>query len=622
MTNLIRSCTRVDEDAGRISKALISACHSGIMAITRPRPQTFVRLAVTGAAYFLASGLAIALTRFEGGAAFLWIANAILLASLTTVGRRHWFALILCCWATGSIATGIFGLGWTAAPFISFPLVTEPFIAAVLIRHWGVHRSFLDSARNFSVFVLAAGIIAPACTGLAGAAVISLVSHTSFSANYSNWLVGHALSALTFTPIFLQLASGDIDRWVKDASFKGRSEAALLFAILTVTSAGVFSQSQLPLLFLPILPLMLITFRTGNIGAAFAIVIIATVGTGLTLKGLGPINLIHGTNGHRLQFLQFYLTTTVMTVLPVAAELARRHLLFERLQDSEARFRLLTENSTDIVLNLGIDGAIRYASPSIKQLGGYDPHQLIGTASINLVDVEDRGRVAAAHLQALISPSEMFSVEFRAIVTGGQQRWFEMQTRAVTDHEGVIRGLVSAVRDISTRHLAEVELSKAANTDPLTGLSNRRAFDHELTRQLGPGSGANGGCVAIFDLDHFKRINDTFGHAIGDNVLCAFARVAEGQICGGDSVARIGGEEFGFIFPKIPGEHAYAVCERIREAVAAIAVKAGDWPVRVTVSIGIAQFREGDDRISALSRADEALYAAKKQGRNQSSLAA
>lgn len=592
------------------------------MPNNRSPRQIVVRLAVTSAAYFLASGFAIALTRFEGGAAFLWISNAILLASLTTVGRRHWLALILCCWATGSIATGIFGLGWAAAPFVSLPLVTEPFIAAVLIRKWGVQRSFLDSTHNFSMFVLVAGIIAPAVTGLAGAAIISLASHTSFSANYYNWIVGHALGALTFTPIFLQLASGDIYRWVKYATFKGRSEAALLFVIMTITSVGVFSQSQLPLLFLPILPLMLITFRTGNIGAAFAIAIIATIGTAMTLKGLGPINLIHGSNGHRLQFFQFYLTITVMTVLPVAAELARRHLLFDRLQDSEARFRLLTENSTDIVLNLGIDGVIRYASPSIKRLGGYDPHQLIGTASINLVDVEDRGRVAAAHLQTLKNPSEMFSVEFRAIVTGGQQRWFEMQTRAVTDQEGVVRGLVGAVRDTSTRHLAEVELSKAANTDPLTGLSNRRAFNHELAQQLGQADGTNGGCVAIFDLDHFKRINDTFGHAIGDDVLCAFARVAEGQIRNGDSVARIGGEEFGFIFPKLPGEHAHAVCERIREAVAAISVKAGDLPVRVTVSIGIAQFREYDDQVSAMSRADEALYAAKRQGRNQSSLAA
>lgn len=592
------------------------------MLTIRPLPQIVVRLAATGAAYFLASGFAIALTRFEGGAAFLWISNAILLASLTTVGRRHWFALILCCWITGSIATGVFGLGWTAAPFISFSLVAEPFIAAVLIRKWRVHRSLLDSARKFSVFVLATGIIAPASTGLAGAAIISLASHTSFSANYYNWLVGHALGALTFTPIFLQLASGDIHRWVKDANFRGRSEAILLYVIMIFTSVGVFAQSYLPLLFLPILPLMLITFRTGNIGAAFAIVIIATVGTGMTLNGLGPISLIDSTYGHKLQFFQFYLAVTVMTVLPVAAELARRHIMFGRLQDSEARFRLITENSTDIVLNLDIDGTIRYASPSIKQLGGYDPQQVIGTSSINLVDVEDRGRVTAIHLHTVKNPTEMFSVEFRALVTGGQQRWFEMQTRAVTDHEGVVRGLVSAVRDTSARHLAEVELFKAANTDPLTGLSNRRAFDHELTRELGQAAGANGGCIAIFDLDHFKRINDTFGHAIGDNVLCAFARVAEGQIRNGDSVARIGGEEFGFIFPKLPGEHAHAVCERIRKAVERISVKSGDLPVRVTVSIGIAQFRDGDDQVSALSRADGALYAAKRHGRNQSSLAA
>ena len=100
-----------------------------------------------------------------------------------------------------------------------------------------------------------------------------------------------------------------------------------------------------------------------------------------------------------------------MTVLPVAADLTRRARLFERLRDSEARFRLLTENSTDIVMNLHVDGTIRYVSPSIARMGGFTPETLLGRASLGLIAEQDRERVRAVHLQALRSPGETFSME-------------------------------------------------------------------------------------------------------------------------------------------------------------------------------------------------------------------
>lgn len=595
-----------------------------VAAMTRARSTIAkpLRVAATSALYMAASGSAVALTRFGGGAAFVWVANAVLLAALVNTPLRRWASLVACCWACGIVAAGLWGLGWHAAPFISLVNVAEPVVAALLVRRWNVHRTGLDSARNLTLFVVAAGIIAPVSTGLAGAAVIGAASHASFAHNYGHWIVGHALGALTFTPVFAQLASGEIGSWFGAATARQKGEAALLLVLVAVTAIGVFAQSQLPLLFLPLLPLMLITFRVGRIGAALGVVMIAVAGTAMTLGRLGPINLIQAGVGERLQFLQFYLAATVMTVLPVAADLARRGKLFERLRDSEARFRLLTENSTDIVLNLDANGVIRYASPSIALLGGYDPEQVVGRASIDLVDPEDRDRVRAVHVRALGHPAETFTVEYRGIVDGGEQRWFETHTRAVVDEDGVVRGVVSAVRDTSARRRNEAELSHAANTDPLTGLCNRRAFDRELAQKIDARSPGDGGCLAIFDLDHFKRVNDRFGHSVGDEVLCAFARAAESQTRSGDMLARLGGEEFGLFFPDIRPEQARLVCERIREAVAAMSVKAGDWPVKVTVSIGIAARVADDSPASIMHRADQALYASKGHGRNRSSVAA
>ncbi|WP_174297363.1 GGDEF domain-containing protein [Sphingomonas bacterium] len=128
--------------------------------------------------------------------------------------------------------------------------------------------------------------------------------------------------------------------------------------------------------------------------------------------------------------------------------------------------------------------------------------------------------------------------------------------------------------------------------------------------------------MAIFDLDHFKSINDGFGHAVGDEVLKNFAQVAGAQIRAGDMLARIGGEKFGLLFPRATPAQAHGACERIREALAGASVKASDWPVRVTVSVGISGLEDADTTQTVMRSADRALYAAKDQGRNRSSLAA
>jgi diguanylate cyclase (GGDEF)-like protein len=144
-------------------------------------------------------------------------------------------------------------------------------------------------------------------------------------------------------------------------------------------------------------------------------------------------------------------------------------------------------------------------------------------------------------------------------------------------------------------------------------------LEHALARTR---RGGDSLAVLCIDLDHFKHVNDTFGHAVGDKVLQAFARSAEAQVRGGDMLARIGGEEFGLIFSNITPEQAQMVCERIRTVVAATQIKAGDWPVAYTVSIGIGAFCSGDDPAEVMRRSDKALYWSKQQGRNRSSLAA
>jgi diguanylate cyclase (GGDEF)-like protein len=173
------------------------------------------------------------------------------------------------------------------------------------------------------------------------------------------------------------------------------------------------------------------------------------------------------------------------------------------------------------------------------------------------------------------------------------------------------------------RETAE-RLRLSATTDELTGLANRRAFMHsleiEVARAERSGSPLS---VAVVDLDHFKKVNDRFGHAGGDSVLKGFADVARRTMRTGDVVGRLGGEEFGVLMPDTDVAKAKLACERLRAEVAAARFTATDGtPIRVTVSTGIALLVAGEERDHLVTRADDALYRAKEAGRNQVQTAA
>lgn len=159
---------------------------------------------------------------------------------------------------------------------------------------------------------------------------------------------------------------------------------------------------------------------------------------------------------------------------------------------------------------------------------------------------------------------------------------------------------------------------REASHDPLTGLANRRQLDARLdaerARCLRHGEPLS---VLMCDLDHFKRVNDLFGHAAGDVVLAAAADALAGELRASDVGARYGGEEFVALLPETTPEQALAAAERVRRRIAALHIDVGDAVLTVTVSIGIASLEDGESGEALLARADAAMYRAKESGRNR-----
>lgn len=171
-------------------------------------------------------------------------------------------------------------------------------------------------------------------------------------------------------------------------------------------------------------------------------------------------------------------------------------------------------------------------------------------------------------------------------------------------------------RELEERNL---ELARLASYDPLSCLLNRRGFLLTLDERSEKGE-ALSGAILLLDLDHFKRINDTLGHGVGDEVIRAVAGVLSATCRQRDAVARFGGEEFVIWCPEVDAENAMLVGERIRAAVEAL--RLSEWPdLRVTVSIGVAPLAEGVGIERILGEADAALYVAKAEGRNRVRLA-
>lgn len=573
---------------------------------------------------FVATVGPIAFTRFGGGVACLWLATAVLGPYLATLPLRRWPIVMLLGGLVDAVATAVVGVGPAAAVPMGIICALESalFGWCLRVRDEEAATTLASPGQVGALVAAAAGV--SIVSAVPGAAVAAWATATPYWDNWFNWAAGHTLGAITLTPIMLLLLRGDAAAWLRDTDRAERIEAGFLGIIVSAVAILVFSQHALPLLFLPILPVMMATFRVGRIGAAISIGIVVLIATVMTLRGEGPISLIDASAVFRVQFLQFYLAVVVLTVLPAAADLRRRKDILDRLAVSEERYRLVSENATDVVLTMDSAGTITYISPSVALFGGgYTAETLIGTNVIELIAPEDQPRMRAAYRTAIDQPGVTHMIEYRGLLAANPQGvWLESRFRTVETRQGF--DMVCAIRDISKRKLAEAELTLAASTDPLTGLSNRRVFNDAVDALVAssmPDAPADA-CVAIFDIDNFKSINDGFGHDAGDRMLRRFAAIAIDVTRSRDLVARLGGEEFGILLPGASPAQAVLVCDRVREAFASNVLhdEAGV-TIRATVSAGVAGIMHEKGREAAMRAADGALYEAKRTGRNRLVLA-
>jgi diguanylate cyclase (GGDEF)-like protein/PAS domain S-box-containing protein len=326
-------------------------------------------------------------------------------------------------------------------------------------------------------------------------------------------------------------------------------------------------------------------------------------------EGFFQVNLIPDTNP-RGEVVGFYLMSFNITALK-EAEL--------RQAESELRLRTITDNMPALITYIDRDEKITFANATSREWLGLDPLQLLGR---HLQDVAGR-EVYLSRRPMLARALAGERVEFEART---QRKGFERITQVIyvpdVRADGLTHGIFSLALDITALKLVEHKLIELARLDTLTGLPNRLAFNEYLPDAVLRGRLTGNAMALMFlDIDHFKTINDTFGHAVGDAVLVEYARRLMASVRGTDKVARLAGDEFVLVLENLSGTQAAAtVAEKIVERVGKAPFVIEGQTIAVTTSIGIAFHRAADSSASAeelLARADAALYNAKAAGRNR-----
>jgi diguanylate cyclase (GGDEF)-like protein/PAS domain S-box-containing protein len=279
-------------------------------------------------------------------------------------------------------------------------------------------------------------------------------------------------------------------------------------------------------------------------------------------------------------------------------------------RNSEVYFRTLVQNTSDVILIVDEADRIRYASPSARAVFGADPTNF-GLAQMILN--EDHRRLSET-LKAVRDGRATTHEDFRAV----NDLLLEMDCRDLRA-EQTVAGLVITLRDVTDRRRLERELTHQAFHDALTGLANRVLFadrlQHALARAARDGSVVG---VLFIDLDDFKIVNDTLGHAVGDELLIAVAERISGALRADDTAARLGGDEFAALIENVWDPNAVEdTAQRILTALAEPVAVEGGQNLFAVASIGITTTPEADTADDLLRQADLALYVAKGAGKNQ-----
>jgi len=720
------------------AEALATAARSPTPELEPVRGPNWLAVASLAVLVFAASWFSLTYTRFESGVSAVWLSNGLLTGALLLAPRRDWIWYFL-AGAAGQVAARLLKHD---VLFVLLALVAANMLECALVAFWVRRREGdLERARSLPRVArdaLLSTLVACAGSGMIASPIVSLrTGATPFEA-WATWYGAHVLGLVIVATLTVCAFQKNV-RMVP-AGWRARVDYLACLGLLLGVCWAVFSQAHYPVLFLVFLPLLLLAWRHGLSGMVVGVGVLALVSGAAATNGTGPFALVSTTDPSlRLLFWQLFIASSCVLAYSSAVSLTQRQQLEGSLLRSEARYRLLADNSKDLIVRRRANGERAYVSPASLALTGYAPQDLppleevvhpedqaalkglfgrlfagviqegtvryrvfhrsgrivwleavarrvidAGEAQVVFVarDISERvraeqGQLAAqAQLQAITDnlPAmvarfdrdaryvyansrslamvpgldiigktllelrgpehyEQFRPMVEAVLRGEPQAfdtWIngpngrvELRAQFVPDRaaDGSVQGFYSLSFDITEAKNFARELDRLARFDALTGLANRRHFEGELDAAVARAMRTGAALMVLsLDLDKFKQINDTLGHAAGDEVLVEFGRRVRASVYDVDLVARLGGDEFVVLVQYTATTEAG---ERIARSILAAMEPPMDLsvgPVQAATSIGVGLMQPVVSASALMALADRALYEAKARGRNTYSI--
>jgi diguanylate cyclase (GGDEF)-like protein/PAS domain S-box-containing protein len=571
----------------------------------------------------LSVGLATGLVRTMAESSLIWVANGVLLSFLLLASRRRWPIYLVAGFLAQFAGGALSGLPARTNLLLTALNLFEVSLCLLLRKRAALPPRFTDQ-KYLIRFLGYCILVGPMATCAIVAIITAWWPQTDFGSPPIERFAAHALGIGFITPICVAILRGQFK------NTPGISKQWIYLPILAVATPIAFLRFDGDLLFALYPLLVLVLLRMGMGWAAMSTLYVAGVGGWCTLYGHGPFAASSLLAPHEPSILlQLFIAGGVFMLYSISVVLEREQSTVKQLEQIAALHALVSENSRDAIILADLTGHRSYGSAAAASIDGWKPEELMTEDGIELVHPDDRER-AQAIIRQLNSGTEGAMIECRVRKENGEYIWVEASLRVVRDVEtGAPARFLNIVRDISERKQAEKKLQEAyeavealAITDPLTGLANRRRFDQYVgaewrrsARDHQPLS------LLMLDVDKFKVYNDTYVHQRGDSCLKQIAEACQDVVSRpGDLIARFGGEEFVVVLPNTDNDGAMKIgndiCESLRSRRLA---HSGNNLGVVTISIGCATLipKFGKHAVDLIEMADQALYKAKMNGRNQ-----
>ena len=580
------------------------------------RPTALQALGVAGMVFV--TSLAGMGMRPDGEPLSVWFpATGVTFAALALTRFPSWPLLLAAVAVGDGVASLVDGRHWVVAILFGLSSCVEGVLGVGLFLRWRNRRRRLRTSEDYAVLVGAA-VVAGAVTGV-GVAAITVLLDGSFLTAWRAYMFAHPTGVLLLAPAVLVTGGLPPIRSIWNAL-----EVAAQLLLLAGVTVFVFAPDQsLPLTFLPLLPLVWAAVRLGPRLVTLELLGLGLYSTMATLRGDGPFFGFDGSPepvGPAVSLGQAFLVATAVALIPLSLSIQRRRAVTAALHEREELFRRTFDESLLGMVMLDVadeEARVARANAAFAAMLGTQSATLPGRSWLDLLVPDDAETARDAVRSVRTGRIDGWEGELRHRGTDGEH-WAEVAMTPLPEPDGSIRQVSLQMVDVTERHAAQEQLRVMALHDSLTGLPNRALLVDRLEYWLNVHHRDGGNLAMMFcDLDEFKRVNDSAGHAVGDAVLVAVTNRITAVLRPEDTVSRIGGDEFVVLCPLVDGlAEAQAIGARLVEALSRPVVAEG-LSYRIGISVGLTMSQPTSTVDSMLREADSAMYAAKRGGRHQ-----